>query len=91
VERQPERLALIHFGVFADVDEHIDHLRSTLARWAEGVEHGATEAEFTRLAVAEIAASDPNLVARYDDAATIENCFGGLERYWRKKREAESV
>lgn len=91
VERQPERLALIHFGVFADVDEHIDRLRTTLARWAECVEHGATEAEFTRLAVAEIEASDPDLVARYDDAVTIENCFGGLERYWRKKREAETA
>src|SRR5690349_8187580 len=32
--RNPERLALIHFGVHEDVDEHLDRLESELDRWA---------------------------------------------------------
>src|SRR3954467_8127052 len=32
---EPERLALIHFGVHEDVDEHLDRLERELDRWSE--------------------------------------------------------
>ena len=44
--RQPERLALIHFGVHDDVDVHLDRLGRELDGWAERVRGGMSEDEF---------------------------------------------
>src|SRR5215510_11980851 len=52
--RAPERLALIHFGVAADVGRHITELRLALEDWAESVEGGATEEEFVEYAHAQL-------------------------------------
>ncbi len=38
--RTPGRLALIHFGAFDDVEDHIAALRETLRRWSDRVEDG---------------------------------------------------
>ncbi len=86
--RAPARLALTHFGVFEDVPEHLERLRETLRVWSERVGHGMDAATFVAVARADCLASDPDLTADYDRAAPFSECFPGLERYWRKRREA---
>jgi glyoxylase-like metal-dependent hydrolase (beta-lactamase superfamily II) len=85
--RAPARLALVHFGVFEDVESHLARLRETLHNWAERVEHGMDEATFVAAARADVAASDPDEAEIYDVAAPFWHCFRGLERYWRKRSE----
>lgn len=85
--RRPARLALSHFGVFEDVSEHLARLRETLQSWADRVAHGMDEATFVAAARADCLASDPGEVEAYDRSAPYDQCFLGLERYWRKRRE----
>src|SRR5262249_13306529 len=44
--RQPERLALIHFGVAEDVDRHLADLRERLQLWSDWVAEDTDEREF---------------------------------------------
>ena len=85
--RAPARLALTHFGVFADTSEHLSRFRETLRVWAERVGHGMDEATFVAAARADCMACDPDEVETYDRSAPTWQCFAGLERYWRKKAE----
>jgi glyoxylase-like metal-dependent hydrolase (beta-lactamase superfamily II) len=89
--RTPERLALVHFGAFDDVQEHLADLRETLRRWAERVEDGMDEATFVAAARYDVAQTDPELADDYDRAAPYWHHFRGLERYWRKRREAAAA
>ncbi|MCZ7590013.1 MAG: MBL fold metallo-hydrolase [Gaiella sp.] len=86
--RSPLRLALVHFGVFDDVERHLDALRATLRSWADRVGHGMDEPTFVAAARADVAASDPGEADAYDRAAPYWHCYLGLERYWRKRLEA---
>ena len=83
--RAPARLALTHFGVFEDVEEHFARLRETLHSWGERVAHGMDEPTFVAAARADCLASDPDEVEAYDRSAPYDQCFLGLERYWRKR------
>ncbi len=87
-QRAPARLALVHFGLFDDVEEHLARLRETLHRWSEWVGHGMDEETFSAAAHADIAASDPDDVEHYLTVVPAWHGFRGLERYWRKRREA---
>jgi len=86
--RAPGRLALIHFGTFDDVERHLAALRETLHRWAERVEDGMDEPTFVAAARYDVGQVDPELVDIYDRAAPYWHHFRGLERYFRKRREA---
>jgi len=86
--RSPRRLALVHFGVFDDVEHHLDLLRATMRSWADRVGHGMDEATFVAAARADVVASDPDEADAYDRAAPYWHCYLGLERYWRKRLEA---
>jgi glyoxylase-like metal-dependent hydrolase (beta-lactamase superfamily II) len=86
--RAPGRLALVHFGVADDVQEHIAALRDTLRTWAGRVEDGMDEATFVAAARFDVTQVDPELADEYDRAAPYWHHFRGLERYWRKRREA---
>jgi glyoxylase-like metal-dependent hydrolase (beta-lactamase superfamily II) len=89
IERhEPSRLALVHFGVFDDVSDHLDRLRACLHEWAGRVGHGMDEQSFVAAARADVAASDPDEVDVYDRAAPFTHCWLGLERYWRKRSAA---
>jgi glyoxylase-like metal-dependent hydrolase (beta-lactamase superfamily II) len=90
-QRQPERLALIHFGVADDVDSHLAMLREELARWVERVGRGATEQEFVDAARQDIAARVRDDPDSWQRAAPFWQSYRGLERYWRKRREAEAA
>ncbi len=83
----PARLALTHFGVFDDVTEHLGRLRDTLQRWGERVAHGMDMATFVAAARADCLASDPDDVDAYDRSAPYDQCYQGLERYWRKRQQ----
>ncbi len=89
--RAPGRLALVHFGTYDDVTEHLAALRETLHRWGSRVEDGMDEETFMAAARYDVSQVDPELVDAYDDAAPFWHHFRGLDRYWRKRREASSV
>jgi glyoxylase-like metal-dependent hydrolase (beta-lactamase superfamily II) len=89
--RAPGRLALIHFGAFDDVEEHLTALRETLRRWAKRVEDGMEERTFIAAARYDVSQTNPGLVDEYDRAAPYWHHYRGLERYWRKRREAAAA
>jgi glyoxylase-like metal-dependent hydrolase (beta-lactamase superfamily II) len=85
--RQPDRLALIHFGVADDPARHLAELRLTLLDWAEAVEGGADEDEFVAYARAELADSGED-VGTYDQAMPFWQSYAGLRRWADKRAEA---
>ena len=80
--REPERLALIHFGVHEDVAGHLDRLETELDRWAERVGQGMSEPEF----VADARAHLGEDADRYDRVAPLWQSYLGLQRYWNAQR-----
>jgi glyoxylase-like metal-dependent hydrolase (beta-lactamase superfamily II) len=81
--RRPERLALIHFGLHEDVDEHLDRLDAELDHWAGRVRDGMTEEEFVATALADAGADS----VLYDSIAPFWQSWHGLKRYWDKRAE----
>lgn len=81
--RAPQRLAVIHFGVFDDVTRHLSDLRRRLHAWAEIVAGGATEEEF-----ATAVRKDEDTEA-YELAMPLWQSYAGLKR-WAEKRASGS-
>jgi glyoxylase-like metal-dependent hydrolase (beta-lactamase superfamily II) len=79
--RGPKRMALIHFGVFEDVERHLEELRRRLHEWAERVRAGATEEQFAAMAADDLAADQ----AAYEQAMPFWQSYAGLKRYWEKR------
>ena len=77
-ERDPERLALIHFGVHEDVATHLDRLEAELDRWAARVGDGMSQEAFVEAALAD-AGEDADA---YDRVAPFWQSWQGLKRYW---------
>src|SRR3954454_24869268 len=93
LRHQPQRLALIHFGVVdgtEDVAEHVQRTRDYLAVWAERVRGGMGEQDFVAAARADLEASEGEGAGAYLRAAPFNQSYLGLERYWRKKRERDA-
>lgn len=82
--RQPERLALIHFGVVDDPGPHLDELRRRLREWAAD---DVPEDEWLRRREDERAAQsgDPRVS---ELAMPLWQSYAGLRRYWDKLAEA---
>ena len=80
--REPDRLALIHFGVHEDVEAHLDRLEVELDRWAERVREGMSENEFVTAARTDIG-READL---YDRVAPLWQSFLGMQRYWEARR-----
>ena len=76
---------------FGDVQEHISALRETLGSWGERVEDGMDEEAFIAAARYDVSQTDPGLVDEYQLAGPYWHHFRGLERYWRKRREAAAA
>jgi glyoxylase-like metal-dependent hydrolase (beta-lactamase superfamily II) len=87
--REPERLALIHFGVADDVEPHLEQLRRRLHLWADRVAAGMDEAEFVdtlRSEFVEVEGADA--IELWEKAAPVASSYQGLKRYWDKKAAA---
>jgi glyoxylase-like metal-dependent hydrolase (beta-lactamase superfamily II) len=85
--REPERLALIHFGVAEDVESHLAEMRARLHEWAERVRDGASEEEFEAAAARDLGPErEP-----YEQAMPFWQSYAGLVRYWQKREEAEAA
>jgi glyoxylase-like metal-dependent hydrolase (beta-lactamase superfamily II) len=83
--RAPARLALVHFGVFDDVERHLEELRERLHAWEELVESGATQDEF----VARTHAGLGDLTE--DDVEAVERAMPAWQSYAGLKRWVERV
>jgi glyoxylase-like metal-dependent hydrolase (beta-lactamase superfamily II) len=78
--RDPERLALIHFGVADDPQRHLAELRLELYDWADFVRGGASEEEFVAYVRTELADAGEN-TADYDTAMPLWQSYRGLKRW----------
>jgi glyoxylase-like metal-dependent hydrolase (beta-lactamase superfamily II) len=88
--RAPERLALIHFGVFDDVERHLEELRERLHAWEELVESGATQDEFvaaTHGGLGELTDDDLDAVER---AMPAWQSYAGLKRWVERVKPSRS-
>jgi glyoxylase-like metal-dependent hydrolase (beta-lactamase superfamily II) len=83
-EREPERLALIHFGVHEDVASHLDRLELELDRWAARVRDGMTQEAFVDAARADAGDDSDD----YDQVAPFWQSWHGLRRYWDTRESA---
>ncbi len=81
--RQPERLALIHFGIAEDVAAHLTQLRRRLDEWPA---QPLSEEEWLAQRHAELRAesSEPETL---DRAMPLWQSYAGLRRYWDKLAE----
>lgn len=86
-KREPERLALVHFGVHTDPAAHLDRLEAELDRWADRVHSGMDADEFVAAARADLGAE----AEVYDRVAPFAQSWFGLRRYWDKRLEAGAV
>jgi len=78
--RDPERLALIHFGVADDPQRHLAELRLELYDWTDFVRGGASEDEFVAYVRAELADSGEQL-EDWDTAMPLWQSYQGLKRW----------
>ena len=60
-----------------------------LADWADVAREGGREAFVAAVREATSREQDPVLNAAYQQASPVEQMYAGLERYWRKRAEAE--
>ena len=79
-QRQPRRLALVHFGAFEDVDGHLRVLRRRLLEWRDIVAGGAAEEEFAAK-VRESVAAQADDFGVYERAMPLWQSYAGLKRY----------
>jgi glyoxylase-like metal-dependent hydrolase (beta-lactamase superfamily II) len=84
--RDPERLALIHFGVADDPRRHLAELRLELFDWADFVRGGASEDEFIAYVRTELRDRGESL-DDYDTAMPLWQSYRGLTR-WAEKLES---
>ncbi len=80
--RSPERLALIHFGAFDDVERQLSELERRLDEWAERVTRGVSEQGFVDAVLGEL---DSAAAAEYAQAMPLEQSYVGLKRYVDKR------
>jgi glyoxylase-like metal-dependent hydrolase (beta-lactamase superfamily II) len=79
--RDPDRIALIHFGVFDDVAAHLDRFDAELDRWVERAASGMSVEEFSAAARADMGEH----ADQFDRVAPLWQSYAGLERYLSKR------
>ena len=73
------------------MQEHLAALRATLARWGERVEDGMDEETFIAAARYDVEQADPSSSTSTSAPGPYWHHFRGIERYWRKRREAATA
>jgi hypothetical protein len=86
--RQPERLALTHFGPAASPSEHLALARAELARWSERCERGLDEQAWIAAARNDLETAVGAEAAHWERAAPLWQSYAGMKRYWDKRRAA---
>src|SRR5580765_1428646 len=84
--RQPQRLALVHFGVAESPSEHLALVRAELERWAsrEDLDQDAwIEAAREPL----VAAVGEDEAGHWERAAPLWQSYVGMRRYWDKRAQ----
>jgi glyoxylase-like metal-dependent hydrolase (beta-lactamase superfamily II) len=84
--RQPQRLALIHFGTADDPEPHLAELRARLADWVERAESGVTEEAFSTSVRIDVSGTGSD-VEIYERAMPFWQSYAGLVRY-RERHDA---
>ena len=79
--RDPQRLALIHFGVVDDPEPHLAELRRRLAQWVDVVGAGASGEEFAQHVRRELGDGAED----YEHAMPFWQSHAGLKRYVEKR------
>jgi glyoxylase-like metal-dependent hydrolase (beta-lactamase superfamily II) len=85
--RDPERLALIHWGVYDDVRRHLADLRLVLYEWADTIRGGAGLDEFVEFVRLELRDAGED-TGQYDLAMPLWQSYQGLSRW--AERQARS-
>lgn len=88
-ERQPRLVRMTHFGEVAPADEQLAIAAESLRRTADWARRDDREAFAARLG-ALIDTQPPAAAERMRSAMPPDQVWLGLERYWRKRREAEA-
>jgi glyoxylase-like metal-dependent hydrolase (beta-lactamase superfamily II) len=78
--RDPERLALIHWGVADDPQRHLAELRLELYDWADFIRGGADVDEFTEYVKTELRDAGED-TGQYDLAMPLWQSYQGLKRW----------
>jgi glyoxylase-like metal-dependent hydrolase (beta-lactamase superfamily II) len=85
---RPRRLAITHFDAYDDIDRQLDDVAARLDEWGD-LARQEPEATFIRSIEAEIEkGATPGLEPNYAQAASPDQLYAGLKRYWRKRAEA---
>jgi glyoxylase-like metal-dependent hydrolase (beta-lactamase superfamily II) len=87
-ERAPERLHLAHFGAAEPGPAAIEGAREAVRAAAER-SRGLDRGIFFAAAEADRARAGEGIAERIDQTAPVEQCWLGLERYWRKRAELD--
>jgi glyoxylase-like metal-dependent hydrolase (beta-lactamase superfamily II) len=82
--RDPERLALIHWGVAEDPQRHLAELRLELYDWADFIRGGADLDEFTEYVKTELRDAGED-TGQYDLAMPLWQSYHGIKR-WADRR-----
>lgn len=82
--RDPQRLALIHFGVADDPKPHLAELRRRMGEWVDVVEAGDGEDEFAQYVRQELGHGADD----YEHAMPFWQSYAGLKRYVEKQATA---
>ncbi len=85
---RPERLAITHFGAYTDVDAQLSQLGVRLDTWAERVRTEDRDAFIAGVRADIESHGGTELVDTYIQAASPDQLYAGLERYWRKRSES---
>jgi glyoxylase-like metal-dependent hydrolase (beta-lactamase superfamily II) len=87
---QPDRLAVTHFGVYEDVGAQLEEVSGRLDEWADRVRVQEQDSFISGIQAEIAERAAPEIRRAYTQAAPPEQLYQGLERYWRKRAEADS-
>jgi glyoxylase-like metal-dependent hydrolase (beta-lactamase superfamily II) len=89
----PERIAITHFGTWADVDGHLDAMHEALDRWAE-ISRRTDEQSYAAAVEEEMRTktSDPAVAEAFTRAMPPKMLWAGWARHWAaKEKETEQA
>lgn len=82
---EPERVVPTHFGVFADVAAQFDEVRLWIDTWAGPARELDQETWVSEHHAWVTARTDPATADALAQAAPVDQCYLGLQRYWSKR------